>query len=86
MALHHHEFYDGSGFPHRLGHADITLGSRILGVCNAYDAMTSNRPHREALHPSTAKEYLRYYSGTQFDPEMVNVFLETIKTKPNGVN
>ena len=78
MALHHHEFYNGGGFPHKIGYEDIPLGTKILAVCNAYDAMTSDRPHRKALHEATAKEYLQYYSGNQFDPELVKLFLNEI--------
>jgi putative nucleotidyltransferase with HDIG domain len=81
MALHHHEFYDGSGYPHHIGRSEISLGSRILGVCNAYDAMLSRRPHREALSSSVAKEYLQHYSGSQYDPEIVNLFLEILNKK-----
>ncbi|MBN2425206.1 MAG: HD domain-containing protein [Calditrichaceae bacterium] len=78
MALHHHEFYNGKGFPHKIGENDLTVGSRILSVCNAFDAMVSDRPHRKALHPATAKEYLHYYAGSQFDPAMVKLFLEEL--------
>ena len=78
MTLHHHEFYNGKGFPHKIGENDLTVGSRILSVCNAFDAMVSDRPHRKALHPATAKEYLHYYAGSQFDPAMVKLFLEEL--------
>ncbi len=80
MALHHHEFYNGKGFPHKIGENDLTVGSKILSVCNAFDAMVSDRPHRKALHPATAKEYLQYYAGSQFDPGLVKIFIEELST------
>ncbi len=83
MALHHHEFYNGHGFPNRIGYDDLFLGTRILSVCNAYDAMVSDRPHRKALHENTAREYLNYYSGTQFDPEIVKMFLDELDNNPD---
>ncbi|MEJ2543340.1 MAG: HD domain-containing protein [Calditrichaceae bacterium] len=78
MALHHHEFYNGKGFPHKIGEMDLSLNSRILSVCNAYDAMTSDRPHRKALSQKTAQEFLLNSQKTQFDPEIVKIFLEEI--------
>ena len=78
MALHHHEFYNGKGYPHKIGEMDLSLNSRILSVCNAYDAMTSDRPHRKALSPKTAQENLLHSQYTQFDPEIVKIFLEEI--------
>ena len=83
MALHHHEFYNGRGFPNKIGYDDLFLGTRILSVCNAYDAMVSDRPHRKALHEKTAREYLNYYAGTQFDPELVKMFLNELDTNPD---
>ncbi|MEJ2052546.1 MAG: HD domain-containing protein [Calditrichaceae bacterium] len=81
LALHHHEFYNGKGYPHKIGEEDISLKTRILSVCNAYDAMTSDRPHRKALPEKTAKEYLLYSQNTQFDPEIVRIFLEEISSR-----
>ena len=78
MALHHHEFYNGKGYPHKIGEADLSLSSRILAVCNAYDAMTSDRPHRKAIPAKTAQEYLLHSQNTQFDPDIVKIFLEEI--------
>ena len=83
MALHHHEFYNGNGFPNKIGYDDLFLGTRILSVCNAYDAMVSDRPHRKALHENTAREYLNYYAGTQFDPEIVKIFLDELDNNPD---
>lgn len=78
LALHHHEDFDGKGFPHGLGERDISMGVRILSVCNTYDAMTSDRPHRKALPEVTAKEYLEYNANKKFDPEIVKAFLNEL--------
>jgi putative nucleotidyltransferase with HDIG domain len=78
LALHHHEDYNGMGYPHGLGEHDISLGVRVLSVCNTYDAMTSDRPHRKALEEITAKEFLEYNSGKKFDPQVVKTFLNEL--------
>lgn len=73
-ALHHHERYDGSGYPSNLKSDAIPLFSRIILVADAYDAMTSTRPYRKALPMAHAYAELRKYSGIQFDPEIVEHF------------
>ncbi len=82
MALHHHEFFNGKGFPHNIGQKDLAIGTKILSVCNAFDAMTSDRPYRKALTSNFAKEVLRQQSGKQFDPEIVFAFLDEIEHNP----
>lgn len=79
LALHHHELFNGKGYPHRLGEEDISRPARILAVCNTYDAMTSDRPHRKAHPESTAKEYLRTHAGSMYDPDVVKAFLSEIE-------
>lgn len=74
----HHENHDGSGYPYRLSGAQVPLEVRIVHVADAFDAMTSDRAHRTALPLSLAIEDLRANSGTQFDPDVVNVFLRLI--------
>lgn len=74
---HHHENYDGSGYPSGLKGADIPLKARIVKIADAWDAMTSDRAYRKALCRSRALEQLARYSGTQFDPELVEVFIQT---------
>lgn len=82
MALHHHEFYNGKGYPHKVGKDELSLGTKILSVCNSYDAMTSARPYRKALPGSVAQENLRMFAGEQFDPEIVKIFLNELNTNP----
>lgn len=82
MALHHHEFYDGKGYPHHIGKNQLTIGARVLSVCNAFDAMISDRPHRKALSTQSAIDNLRYHAGSQFDPEIVSAFLSELKSNP----
>jgi diguanylate cyclase (GGDEF)-like protein/PAS domain S-box-containing protein len=73
-----HERYDGKGYPDGLAGADIPLGARIIGVCDAYDAMVSDRPYRASLSPAEALAELNRCAGTQFDPAVVEVFGEVL--------
>ena len=77
--LHHHERWDGNGYPFGLSGDNIPLLSRIVAVADAYDAMTNDRPYRKALSKSIAREELRKNSALQFDPDIVKLFLEKIK-------
>lgn len=74
--LHHHERWDGRGYPHQLGGLDIPLFGRVIGLADAFDAMSSNRTYRSALDHSKVLEEIRQNCGTQFDPELAEVFLE----------
>jgi diguanylate cyclase (GGDEF)-like protein/putative nucleotidyltransferase with HDIG domain len=76
--LHHHERWDGSGYPHRLRGEEIPFGSRIIFVADAYDAMTSERVYREALAPQDALEELTRCAGTQFDPAVVDAVADEL--------
>lgn len=76
VILHHHEWFDGSGYPHGLKGSEIPIESRILCVCEAYDALISPRPHRESLSHADARQVLEREAGTHFDPEVVRVVLE----------
>jgi len=71
--LQHHEKLDGSGYPSGRMGEDILLEARILAVADAFDAMTTHRPYRNALSVKDALNEMRYHTGTQFDPEVVNV-------------
>jgi len=79
MALHHHEYYNGQGFPDRLAGDEIPIQTRILAACNAYDAMTSDRPYRKALSKQVAMNVMEQQAGQQFDPEVVKAFLDVLK-------
>jgi HD-GYP domain-containing protein (c-di-GMP phosphodiesterase class II) len=75
--LHHHERYDGSGYPEHLAGSDIPLPGRIISVADAFDAMTSDRPYRRAMPWHRAVAELRRGAGEQFDPKVVQAFLGT---------
>ena len=73
----HHERFDGKGYPRGLAGDEIPLGARIFSAADAFDAMTSDRAYRKALRPEAARDEIIRHSGTQFDPQVVQVFLET---------
>ena len=73
--LHHHEWFDGRGYPGRLSGDRIPLASRIMAVADTFDAMTSTRAYRKALPVAEANAEIRRCAGTQFDPEIVPFFL-----------
>ncbi|MCF7927230.1 MAG: PAS domain S-box protein [Candidatus Izimaplasma sp.] len=77
-ALLHHEWYDGTGYPEGIKGEDIPLFARIISVVDAFEAMTSTRPYREALPTEYAIKELKDYSGRQFDPSIVSVFVEKV--------
>lgn len=79
IVLHHHERYDGTGYPGGLKKDNIPLGARILALADTYDAMTSNRPYRKAFEPEEALKKMAECGHTQFDPELLNIFLQTMK-------
>jgi HD-GYP domain-containing protein (c-di-GMP phosphodiesterase class II) len=73
--LHHHERWDGGGYPTGRAGAAIPFEARVLGVVDSYDAMTSDRPYRPALRTDQAAEEVDRCSGTQFDPDIATAFL-----------
>ena len=75
-----HERWDGTGYPDRLSGDEIPLGARIVSVCDAYEAMTADRSYRAAVPHDVACQELRRASGTQFDPAVVEVFMNVIET------
>jgi HD-GYP domain-containing protein (c-di-GMP phosphodiesterase class II) len=79
---HHHERIDGLGYPDQLAGRDIPLISRILAVADAYDAMTSNRPYRDAMPSGEALRRLTTGSGTQFDPDVVDALAKALEITP----
>jgi diguanylate cyclase (GGDEF)-like protein/putative nucleotidyltransferase with HDIG domain len=83
--LHHHERWDGTGYPDRLSGERIPLGARILFVADAYDAMTSDRVYRARLTAEAALEELQRCAGTQFDPEIVHALADELAFTPQLV-
>jgi len=81
---HHHEFWDGSGYPDRLRAIEIPLESRILAVCDAFDAMVSDRPYRPAMTEQDALIEIQACMGTQFDPSVVEVFVRSMGGRASG--
>jgi response regulator RpfG family c-di-GMP phosphodiesterase len=78
IVRHSHEHWDGSGYPDGLAGKDIPLQSRIVFVCDAYDAMTSERSYQDALDEDAARARMKELSGIRFDPEVVTALLEVI--------
>ena len=74
VVLHHHERFNGGGYPHGLRGAEIPIGARIVAVADAYHAMVHDRPYKKALGHAAALGELRRNAGTQFDPEVVRIF------------
>ncbi len=79
VILHHHERFDGAGYPDGLSGEDIPIGARILLVADAFDAMTEDRPYRKAMPVADAIAELQRFSGTQFDPTVVDAFLAVLR-------
>jgi putative nucleotidyltransferase with HDIG domain len=79
--LHHHERYDGKGYPNGLMGEDIPLCARILHVADSFDSMTADRPYRPAPGVEYAISEFKKYSGTQFDPSVIKAFLKILESK-----
>jgi HD-GYP domain-containing protein (c-di-GMP phosphodiesterase class II) len=79
IIMHHHERYDGRGYPSRLKKGQIPIGARIMAVVDAFEAMVYGRPYRDRLNISSALKEIKKKSGTQFDPKVVEVFLKVVR-------
>ncbi len=79
LILKHHERWDGAGYPHGVAGKDIPVECRILSIVDAFDAMTSDRPYRGAMSKEEAIKELKNNSGSQFDPELIDVFISIIE-------
>jgi len=81
LILHHHERWDGTGYPEGLKGEEIPLGARIIGLVDAYDGMSVERPYRGSLKPQEGVEEIKKLAGSQFDPTLAEVFARTISPK-----
>jgi HD-GYP domain-containing protein (c-di-GMP phosphodiesterase class II) len=80
LVRHSHERYDGHGYPDGLAGEEIPLGSRIIAACDAFDAMTTDRPYQPAVPVAEALEELRRCAGGQFDPAVIEAFCAEAKS------
>ena len=85
MVKHHHEFFDGSGYPDGLRSNRIPLGARIIAIADAYDTITSDRTYKKSRAPEEAFLELERCSGAQFDPELVPVFVQALRRLPHPI-
>jgi HD-GYP domain-containing protein (c-di-GMP phosphodiesterase class II) len=83
--LHHHENFDGTGYPAKLKGSEIPIGSRIVSVIDAFDAMVSSRPYRKGLPLEEAIRRLNESSGTQFDPSVIKSFVPIAESEMSSV-
>lgn len=85
IVRHHHENWDGSGYPDGLFGEDIPVGARVLAVVDCYDASTSDRPYQPALSHCSAVAMLHEHRGTRFDPEIADAFLRIVQRLRSGL-
>jgi diguanylate cyclase (GGDEF)-like protein/putative nucleotidyltransferase with HDIG domain len=85
MVLHHHEFFDGSGYPQALTGEKIPLGARIIAVADAYDTITSDRTYKKARTAAEALAELERCANAQFDGKIVSLFVRTMRQLPNPI-
>jgi diguanylate cyclase (GGDEF)-like protein/putative nucleotidyltransferase with HDIG domain len=83
MVAHHHEFFDGSGYPEGLSGGQIPVGARIIAIADAYDTITSERTYKKARTPEEAFQELDRCGSAQFDPELVRKFISRLRELPN---
>jgi HD-GYP domain-containing protein (c-di-GMP phosphodiesterase class II) len=81
IPLRHHERWDGAGYPGNLAGTDIPLSARIFAVADVWDALTSDRPYRRAWANEKTREYILEQSGKHFDPQIAEIFLNSVTDK-----
>jgi HD-GYP domain-containing protein (c-di-GMP phosphodiesterase class II) len=79
IVQHHHERWDGSGYPEQLSADAIPVESRIIALCDAFDTITSPASYRETMHFDAAVHEIEANAGTQFDPEVVGAFVQLVR-------
>jgi HD-GYP domain-containing protein (c-di-GMP phosphodiesterase class II) len=85
MIRHHHEFFDGTGYPDQLEGESIPYGARVIAIADSYDTITSERTYKKPRTPDDALREIERCAGSQFDPEIVRVFIETMRRSPHPV-
>jgi len=85
IVRHHHEKFDGTGYPSKLSGENIPYLARIAAIADTFDAMTSKRPYRDELPIDVVKEEFKKFAGTQFDPELTKVFLDILENDYNEI-
>ncbi len=85
MVKHHHEYFDGSGYPEKLSGEEIPLGARIIAIADSYDTITSERVYKKPRTPEAAIAELQRCAGMQFDPSIVSIFVEILKRNPDPI-
>jgi putative nucleotidyltransferase with HDIG domain len=85
MVLHHHEYFDGSGYPDALSGDNIPLGARIIAVADAYDTITSDRTYKKGRPSAEALSELERCANAQFDGAIVKLFVRTMRQLPNPI-
>ena len=85
MVLHHHEFFDGSGYPNALSGEDIPLGARIITIADSYDTITSDRSYKKGRTAEQALAELERCANTQFDARLVEAFVRAMRQLPNPI-
>lgn len=80
---HHHERFDGTGYPSGLSGSNIPLIARIIAIADSFDAMVNHRPYRQAMSKAEALAEIKQYAGKQFDPDLVDVFLKIMDERQN---
>lgn len=83
IVLHHHEAFDGRGYPDGLAANEIPIGARMLTVCDVFDALTSERSYKAPMSQRDASEIIRAAAGTHFDPEVTAAFLALLDADPD---
>jgi HD-GYP domain-containing protein (c-di-GMP phosphodiesterase class II) len=81
LILHHHERIDGKGYPHGLSGDEIEIGTRVVTVCDSFDAMTTHRPYRRAMEIGQAVKILQTHASRQFDAQIVEAFVDSLEKK-----